>query len=177
MLLVKPGFIQNCWIVPNIDEAMARWNRMGVGPFFRRDSDYPDAIYRGTPVPLAFKGAIAQAGSVQIELLEQTSEGPSAYRDVVPKGATGFHHMLSITENFESEVEALRASGIAMANEFNSLGGTPVVYADTRDQMGCMLEMLPPSPVIVQIFAKVAEAATDWDGSNPVRPLETLVAA
>lgn len=171
MLLKKLNFIQNCWVVPDLDQAMERWIDLGVGPFFRRDADYQDAIYRGVTTPLSFRGAIAQAGSVQIELIEQTSEGPSAYRDTVPKGESGFHHMLQITETFEEDVAALKARGIVMANEFKSVGDVPVVYADTRHEMGCMLELLPASPLLMAMFDHVAEAARTWDQRDAVRSL------
>ena len=171
MLPGKLNFIQNCWVVPDLEAAMERWVGMGVGPFFRRDSNYPEAIYRGTPVPLSFRGAIAQAGSVQIELIQQTSSGPSAYRDTFAEGESGFHHMLHFTDHFAEDVQALRARGIEMASEFSSLGGASVVYADTREEIGCMLELLPPVPILLKAFRMVADAASNWDGRDPVRML------
>lgn len=164
--------LQNCWVVPDLDEAMQRWLSMGVGPFFRRDADYPDALYRGRPEPLAFKAALAQAGPVQIELIQQTSAGPSAYRDAVPEGQSGFHHMCRMVHDVGEEIARLRARGIEMASEFRSVGGAQVAYADTRREMGCMLELVPTEPVLVNLFRDVAQAARYWDGSDPVRMLE-----
>ena len=168
----RMALLQNCWVVADLDDAMERWLSMGVGPFFRRDSDYPDALYRGRPEPLAFKAALAQAGPVQIELIQQTSKGPSAYRDMVPEGQTGFHHMCRIVHNVGEEIRRLRARGIEMASEFRSVGGAQVAYADTRNELGCMLELVPAEPVLINLFRDVAEAARYWDGRDPVRMLE-----
>ena len=168
----RMALLQNCWVVTDLDDAMERWLSMGVGPFFRRDSDYPDALYRGRPEPLAFKAALAQAGPVQIELIQQTSKGPSAYRDMVPEGQTGFHHMCRIVRNVGEEIGGLRARGIEMASEFRSVGGAQVAYADTRNELGCMLELVPAEPVLINLFRDVAQAAQDWDGTDPVRMLE-----
>ena len=168
----RMALLQNCWVVADLDDAMERWLSMGVGPFFRRDSDYPDALYRGRPEPLAFKAALAQAGPVQIELIQQTSKGPSAYRDMVPEGQTGFHHMCRIVHNVGDEIGRLKARGIKMASEFRSVGGAQVAYADTRNELGCMLELVPAEPVLINLFRDVAEAAQDWDGTDPVRMLE-----
>ena len=168
----RMALLQNCWVVTDLDDAMERWLSMGVGPFFRRDSDYPDALYRGRPEPLAFKAALAQAGPVQIELIQQTSKGPSAYRDMVPEGQTGFHHMCRIVHNVGEEIRRLRARGIEMASEFRSVGGAQVAYADTRNELGCMLELVPAEPVLINLFRDVAEAARYWDGRDPVRMLE-----
>lgn len=164
--------MQNCWVVPDLEKAMQQWLSMGVGPFFRRDADYPDALYRGRPEPLAFKGALAQAGPVQIELIQQTSKGPSAYRDIVPEGGSGFHHMCRIVHDVAGEIARLRARGIEMASEFRSVGGAQVAYADTRREMGCMLELVPAEPVLIHLFRDVAQAARYWDGSDPIRMLE-----
>lgn len=163
--------LQNCWVVPDLDAAMHGWLKLGVGPFFRRDSDYPEALYRGRPEPLAFRGALAQAGPIQIELIQQTSKGPSAYRDVVPEGQAGFHHMCRIVEDVPGEIAALRQRGIEVASEFRSLGGAHVAYVDTRRELGCMLELVPAEPLLFKLFEDVAKAARHWDGSDPIRPL------
>ena len=168
----KMALLQNCWVVPDLDAAMEQWLSMGVGPFFRRDADYPEALYRGKPEPLAFKAALAQAGPVQIELIQQTSKGASAYRDMVPEGQSGFHHMCRIVQSVEEEIERLRARGIEMASEFRSVGGAKVAYADTRSELGCMLELVPAEPVLINLFRDVAEAARNWDGTDPIRMLK-----
>ena len=162
-------YVQNCWVVANIDDAMQGWLAAGVGPFFRHDSHYPEALYRGTPVPLSFKCALAQAGPVQIELIEQTSPGPSAYRDIVAEGQSGFHHMCRIVDDVDREVDALAARGIKVATEFSPMPGMRVVYADTRPEIGCMLEVVPALPVLLSLQWTVAEAAKNWDGRDPIR--------
>ena len=59
-----------------------------------------------------------------------------------------------------------------MASEFRSVGGAQVAYADTRNELGCMLELVPAEPVLINLFRDVAEAARYWDGRDPVRMLE-----
>jgi hypothetical protein len=100
MLPRGTNFVQNAWVVPDLEQAIEKWVAMGVGPFYVLGRDYPDAIYRGQSVPLSFRAGLAQAGAIQIELIQQTSPGPSAYRDVVAEGETGFHHVCMITDNF-----------------------------------------------------------------------------
>lgn len=177
-MLLSPAtrLVQNAWVVPRLEPAIEGWLALGVGPFFILERDYPDALYRGAPVPLSFRAALAQAGDIQIELIEQTSDGPSAYRDVVPVGETGFHHMCKITDDFDGDTARLRAAGIAMASELVS-DGIPTCYADTRAQMGCMLELLPPAPILLQVYAIVAQAADGWTGTDPVRDMVAALSA
>ena len=160
--------VQNCWVVDDLDAAMANWLALGVGPFFTLETRYDDAIYRGEIVPLECRVGLAQAGPIQIELIQQTSPGPSAYRDVAPRGGTVFHHMCKITDDYAGDAAALRARGIILANELMS-GDIPVCYADTRAEIGCMLELIPPAPLLLDLYALVAGSAKGWDGRDPVR--------
>lgn len=58
MLFKKLNFIQDCWVVPDRDQAMKRWIDLGVGPFFRRDADYQNAIYRSVTTLLSFRARL-----------------------------------------------------------------------------------------------------------------------
>ena len=83
-----------------------KWvNEMGVGPFYL--NEYPNGTfskvtYRGELAELSMKVAIAQAGPIQIELIEPMTE-TCAYRDSVPKGKEGFHHMCVWTLDFKAD--------------------------------------------------------------------------
>ena len=84
---------QNAWVVDDVEAACMKWvNEMGVGPFFV--TEYTDQIsditYRGEPADLSMFVAIAQAGPVQIELIQPTV-ARCAYRDSVPPGTVGFN--------------------------------------------------------------------------------------
>lgn len=163
--------VQNCWTVDSRDEAVEHWLSAGAGPFYTLERSFPDARYRGRIEPLSMKVALGQAGPIQIELIEQTSPGPSAYRDVAPAGGTAFHHMCKITEQFDEDLEGLIAAGIEVVTEIPGKNGKRTIYADTRAELGCMLELLPPTPELLAIYAIVADAAVDWDGSEPVRAM------
>jgi Glyoxalase/Bleomycin resistance protein/Dioxygenase superfamily len=88
--------MQNSWVVRDIEVTMRQWLRTaGVGPFFVvKDITLEDQIYRGKPaaksIDVTF--ALAQAGDIQIELVQQHNDVRSAYRDTVPAGHCAFHH-------------------------------------------------------------------------------------
>jgi hypothetical protein len=166
----RRSIVQNAWVVSNLHEAIKQWLSMGVGPFLTSTNRFPNAIYRGQRVPLEFSSALAQAGGVQIELIEQHSTGPSAFRDVIPAGHTGFHHIWMAVPDWDQEVISLQSRGIVLATEAEA-GDVRFCYADTRGTLGCMVELLEDAPVVRQLLATVALAARDWDGSDPIRPL------
>lgn len=169
---------ENAWVVENLETAMATWLNIGVGPFFVTSMDLPEVQHRGAQVPLSMKVAMARAGNVQIELIEQLNDGPSAYRDVYPPGKSGFHHIRrKMTENgdatsdYDAFASDLIARGVEIVMEMQ-FGPYRIGYADTRSTLGCMLEFYDPSPAVDSLNRLTAAAALDWDGSNPVRMLD-----
>lgn len=166
-------FMQLCWVVPDIHAAMAAWTRTaGVGPFFLFDQvTYDEPVYRGQPTQFCdITAAIAQAGDVQIELVCQNDDRPSIFRDVVPRGRAGFHHMALYCKDYEAELAAYRAAGAELV--FSGLMmGYRVGWVDTTATLGYMTEILTANEIADSVFAQIREAAVDWDGSQPVRRL------
>lgn len=172
--LTKPTdrtIFQNAWVVDDIEIACKKWiDDMGVGPFFLTDyteDTFEDITYRGKPANLAMRIAIAQAGNVQIELIEPIT-AECAYRDSVPEGEMGFHHMCVWTHDFSADVEYMASKGYAAANT-GKVGAVEFAYFDTRPLMGCMLEVVTKNDATVQRFADIAAAAENWDGTDPIR--------
>jgi methylmalonyl-CoA/ethylmalonyl-CoA epimerase len=59
---------------------MQRWIATArAGPFFvNAHAGVENTRYRGEPMAIDFSGALAQAGPMQIELIQQHSDTPSA---------------------------------------------------------------------------------------------------
>jgi hypothetical protein len=165
--------VQSCWVVPDIDQATKGWISLGVGPFFRFDVDIPNALYRGKVSPLAFTVALAQAGPTQIEFICQRSDGPSAYRDTVPSGSSGFHHVCRAFGGYDETVAKLKSQGVMLATEFE-IGGARTCYADTRATMGCMLEVVDDSDIARRLLTTLRDGAIGWDGHDPIREFTLL---
>ena len=166
-------YMQICWVVPDLNTAIEHWARQaGVGPFFYFDDvRYENAVYRGKPwKPVKFHAAIAQAGELQIELVSQLEEGPSMFRELVPAGRTGLHHMSTYTDNFDADLDHYRKAGAEIV--FSGLmKGAPVCWLDTVATLGFMTELITANPVKEQIFARFKAAAESWDGADLTRTL------
>jgi len=166
-------YMQICWVVPDLHKSIEQWARQaGVGPFFYFDNvTYENAMYRGKPwKPVKFHAAIAQAGEMQIELVSQLEEGPSMFRELVPAGESGLHHMSTYTDNFEADLEHYRKAGAEIV--FSGLmKGAPVCWVDTAATLGFMTELITVNPAKEKIFAKFKEAAANWDGVDLIRTL------
>jgi hypothetical protein len=161
--MTRPEILQHAWVVPDLDAAIHHWHRtLGVGPFLvNRNLRISDPLYRGNPRAVAFSTAVAQSGSIQIELVEQHDDGPSAFRDTVPAGRTGFHHVAIIAEDYDAALRAHAGVEIAAAGRF---GDIRFVYLDTSSTVGPMLEILEDRPAIRAFFGAIRRANERWDG-------------
>ena len=163
--------IQNAWVVQDVEEACLRWaGDMGVGPFFINefDMDVFDYVdYRGKSSELRLKVGVAHAGNVQIELIESKTKR-SAYRDLVPEGCSGFHHMCVSTLDFEADRNYFEALGYVSATR-GRMGDLEFAYYDTRSLFGCMFEVVTRTREFEERYEMIALSARNWDGKDPVR--------
>ena len=89
-------YMQLCWVVPDLDAAIAHWVKSaGAGPFFVfEDVHFTDATYRGAPADIPpHRAAIGQSGAMQIELIEPIKNDATPYAEFVKKNGSGIQHM------------------------------------------------------------------------------------
>lgn len=172
-LLRNKNYMQMSWVVPDLDKAINHWlHSTGSGPFFTfEDVHFTESHYRGTPLDIApHRAAIGQHGDMQIELIAPIGDNPGIWRDVVPHGKAGFHHVGLYCTDYEAEKAAYLAAGAEMAFEGKMLGAL-TCYLDTTPTLGFMTELVTANPVAEAVFAEFRKAAENWDGRNPIRTL------
>jgi methylmalonyl-CoA/ethylmalonyl-CoA epimerase len=163
--------MQAAYVVDDLDVAIDNWRRVaGVGPFFvMRDNPLDDLTYRGRPSePFRSNFAMVQAGPIQLELIQPLSSGPNIYRDSVPVGTDAYHHQAYLADDLDVEFARFEAMGVEVAAH-GSFGSLRFAYFDTRHLVGCMTEVLERGATIEGMIKMVADAAINWDGSDPVR--------
>ena len=165
--------IQNSWVVTDMDAAMRHWvETTGVGPFFVvKGVTLEDQRYRGKPAAKSIEVtfALAQAGDIQIELVDQHNDVRSAYRDLIPAGQSGFHHMAIYSQEYDADLSDYTGAGFEVAFS-GAFAGKRFCYVDTSKPIGYMIEIIEASDAQAGFFAKIADAAKNWDGSDPIRP-------
>ncbi len=167
--------LQMAYVVNDCLKAAERWSEaFGIGPFFILDRpDVQDPMYRSKPQKVEFSVAMAQAGDVHVELIEQHCDSPSCYRDLFARGEEGFHHKAVIVEDYDSELARYQALGFPIASS-GKFGPLRFAYVDTSSVLGGMVEVLEDIPFIHSYFAAVRKAAENWDGQRPVRSADEL---
>ena len=184
-------------VVPDLDGAIHSWLRLGIGPFLTvRGAAVSGYEYRGTPSKPLLDVAFAQKGGVQIELIQQVNDAPSAYRDFIAAGGNGFHHFGWFRADYAGAVAAAAATNATVLQK-GVWSGVHFVYYETTEGLlppaelaelddatratalaasrpgaGKLVELIELNDVSGAVFRLVREDSTDWDGrTNPVRSL------
>lgn len=169
MILHGASIVQMGWLVRDVDEAARRFSSlMGVGPFLiGRHAQVTEPVYRGRPGGADISFAVAQAGELQIELIQQHDATPSVYHDLIAPGREGFHHLAVIVPDVAAECARYLALGhpVAASGRF---GGAQFAYVDTSAAAGHMVEILEDHPAIREFFGSVRSAAQHWNRRLPV---------
>ena len=162
---------QNGYVVRDIRAALRHWaETMGVGPwFFVERAPIRDFRYRGAPSPVELSIALANSGSLQIELIEQRNDAPSLYRDFLRAGHEGLQHIAFWTDRFAEEKARALTAGYRIGHEGVTGDYGPFVYFDTGAHPGAVIELSDTSGPKARLFAHIAAAASDWDGRDPIR--------
>lgn len=170
---------QIAFVVRDLDHALKYWTEtLGVGPFFvLRDLRFENYRYRGQPSPPPHLTiALGNSGEMQVELIQQHDNHPSAYQDYLQTGREGFQHVSSWLTRAEYDATMARhkAAGTAIAHE-GSLAGSGIrfAYFATDTAPGGLLYEIADvmEPPMCAFMERVRDAARDWDGSDPIREI------
>jgi catechol 2,3-dioxygenase-like lactoylglutathione lyase family enzyme len=165
--------MQVSFVVEDLDEAMRFWTeKMGVGPFVLLENAMKDRqfTYRGRRTPVEASLAFCYVGDVQIELIAQTNQAPSPYRDFLESGRQGIHHIAFWPDDCDSACKELVRAGFDEVLSIQSPdGGNKVGYYSGPAHFGVMVEIAPMTPDRSTYFAAIKALADTWDGSRPVR--------
>lgn len=164
------GPIFQCgYVVDNIDTALAHWvNVLGVGPFYKDRVEFEWYRYRGERSNPILQVALANSGNLQIELIQQTNEAPSHYRDFLMEHGSGLQHFAVLSNDYDSDM-ARYATECETLAELKLAGSLRATYLATQAHPGTIVEVVEHLPGFDQVIQTVRDAAKGWDGSDPIR--------
>lgn len=135
---------QLAYIVSNLDDAIAHWKSLGVGPFLitRNVSPLQNAYYRckksgETPLNIGF----GYHGNMQIELIEPLHTTPSIYSEAVERQITGVHHYAVCVEDFPANYFYALDNGYEAVVDSGVDGLGRMSYVENSDT-GIILEVI-----------------------------------
>jgi catechol 2,3-dioxygenase-like lactoylglutathione lyase family enzyme len=172
------GFSQVGMVVKDADATMRYLSEtLGIGPFFVMREIMPDDFrFRGAPsAPPVLTLGFAQAGPVQIEVIQQHNDAPSAYLEFFAAGREGCQHLSIWLDDRDAYTRArgqLSQCGLSLIHETGEASWSRFAYFATEIPGGLMVEIAEARiPAVRAVFENVARAAVDWDGRDPIRML------
>jgi len=161
------------YVVRDINKALDFWvNVLGVGPWYVRHPAVEHYVYRGVPGELNSTIALANSGDMQIELIQDDSDGPTFYKEFLSTGREGIHHVSfwQEEEQFDSTAQRLVQAGFYLVHS-GDIGGQSgrFAYYIHDAQPGIVIEISSVSGAKGERFQRIAQAAKQWDGSDPIR--------
>lgn len=141
-----------------------------MGPFHVFPRIETACWYRGTDTAVDMQIAVAQAGPVQFELIQQFCDRPSVYRELAGDG-TRIHQLCTITADYQAKKAWYAALGYPLVSEM-CVRGQHVGFVDTLADFGFYTELAEDVPGFVEGLTRVACTCAEWDGvTDPVRIL------
>ena len=165
---------QLAYFVPDVREAALHHVALfGSGPFFYHSGLKPFCLHLEREQPIEMTIALGQWGSMMVEFIQQDNVGPSVFRDVFPAGSGrfGFHHVAVIVSDLAQATAAAEAAGYSVVARFRPDEGYDVVFLKAQAPVGHMLELYQAVEPVLGVYDFVADAAKDFDGREPLRPL------
>jgi Glyoxalase/Bleomycin resistance protein/Dioxygenase superfamily len=164
-------FFQLGFLVDDLLAAVASWARVfGVGPFHVLPVADQHATYQGQPATITLQVAVAQAGPVQIELIQQLCDRPSIFREWHRGQVCGLHQLCTVTPDYDGKKAHYQQLGYSLAAESDN-GRFRVAYIDTSADFGFYTEVVEYTPGFLKVLDKISQTCASWDGQDPVRLL------
>lgn len=163
--------MQNAFVVDDLERALEHWTGvMGVGPFYLFEHiSFRNLLYRGRPAaPIDLTVAIGYWDNLQIELICQHDDTPSIYREFADAHGSGMHHMGVMSNILAADLAHLAQLGVQPVLQ-GSAAGMRFAYVETDHHPGGMIELIEATEGARAFFARMREAAREWDGRDPIR--------
>ena len=166
------AFIQQGWVVPDLEAALVQWLALGVGPFFVEAHIRPPGELDGEPIQADLTAAFAYSSDQQIELIQQHDDTPTIYREFLatrPEG--GLQHLAAWVDDIPSKLEELRTT--APAFRVRQRYGDAHVYLENDEAPGLMVQLMARIELMTSLFDDIERAAKGWDGrTDPIRKID-----
>lgn len=157
-----PGAVYHAgYVVSDLDAAIRHWaEKLGAGPFFLFEGfRFTKPKYRGQDVGPEVTLAFAFSGDFCVELIQQTDQAPSIYREP----ARTLHHLGIAVPALDAALRPYEAAGVEVAFRGGFPFGGGCAYLDTVDNLGFMVELVERTEAIDQMLAGMKSAHLSWN--------------
>jgi glyoxalase/bleomycin resistance protein/dioxygenase superfamily protein len=164
------------YVVEDIETTVSRLvDRLGAGPFFLIENvPLENVLSRGEPAQFVHNSAFGYCGHGAIELIETVALAPERVEKGFSAPRPRIQHVAYVVP--PAEVVDVRTSLEERGSpQYLStwLGRVETTLHDASAVLGHDIEIHADNDGLHGFFAMVRGAAEAWDGSEPLRPVET----
>jgi hypothetical protein len=163
---------QNGFIFSDLNGALDHWvGKLGVGPFYRFTVEFDRYVHKGVSSNPVLDVAIGNSGDLQIELIAQLNDAPSAYTEFLRDHGPGMQHVSVGSDSFDAAIARYAELGLSVVTEVSIRGAARAIFYDTDlpGAVGAQMEVFERTESARQVIEMVRQAAIGWDGRDPVR--------
>lgn len=172
MSVLLPGPIRQIgYVVTDLDEALASWIELGVGPWFVIRNMPQRVLFRGEPCEIRLSLALANSADLQVELIHQEDDTPSIFTEFLAGGRQGFHQLAYWPEDFDATMQAVHDAGWPVVWSGGEDVGTRFAYVETPSSPVPIIEIMELTEVTAGMGNFIRDAAAGWDGTDPIREM------
>jgi len=164
------------YVVEDIEATVNRLvEQLGAGPFFLIERvPVENVLSRGEPAEFVHNSAFGSCGGGAIELIEAVSLAPERVEERFSGPRPRVHHVAYVVP--PTEVADLRTSlderGLPQYLS-SQLGEVDTTLHDASAALGHDIEIHADNEGMREFFGMVRGGAENWDGSEPLRPVES----
>ena len=160
------------YLTHDIEKAMQAWvQQSGVGPFTWYRNVSLKSVYKGEPSIIEMDVGIAYRGNVQIELIQQTNDALSPYRQYFREGRMGMHHLAFGSRDIDADMQKAKDAGFEIICTIDAMIGRYAYFQDPAMPEN-FFEFLAVTDDLEKFWQQSMEEARNWDGSNPIRAMD-----
>lgn len=162
-------FFQLGHVVDDVLAAASVWaSTFGIGPFHVLPVMKQRLNYKGEIRSVRIQVAVAQAGPMQIELIQQHCGTPSLFQEWRNNGVSAFHQIATVTDDYDMKKAHFEALGYEVVAESDA-GRFRVAYVDTSADFGFYTEVVENHPGFLTRLRAISDTCACWNGVDPVR--------
>jgi methylmalonyl-CoA/ethylmalonyl-CoA epimerase len=166
----------SAYVVEDIEATVNRLvDQLGAGPFFLIESvPLENVLSRGEPAEFVHNSAFGYCGGSAIELMEPVSLAPERVEKGFSAPRPRIQHVAYVVP--PTEVADLRSSldERGLTEYLSSqLGEVETTLHDASAVLGHDIEIHADNEGLRDFFEMVRGGAEGWDGSEPLRPVES----
>ena len=152
------------YLVENIEVAVEAWmTNMQVGPWTIIKNVPLRCTYMGQASEPTIDIALGYRGDMQIELIQQTNDAPSPYRQYFQQKQFGLHHTAYMSSDMDATISQAESMGHKVVCDINMPDGGRYVYTQV-EALGenVFIEFLEATPNMLRMFEYGVPAAANW---------------